>query len=75
MKYTERINEGTQKGKYKCTECGKESVSRWHSLRHIEDVHFPGTYQYPTYQCDDVLDTKSKFYKHMNMKHGKKARK
>jgi len=75
VKYTMKIIEGAQMGKYKCTECGKESARRWHSLRHIEDVHFPGTYQYPCDQCDVVHDTKSKFYKHMNMKHGKKASK
>ena len=74
LNYTMRINEGAQRGSYKCNECGKVSISKKDSLRHIEAVHYPGTYQYPCDHCDDVLDSKSKFWTHMR-KHGKKARK
>ena len=71
-KYTERIDRGGDVGKYKCTECGKLSGTRAHSISHIESVHFAGTYICD--KCDIVVDTKKKFYHHVNKKHKKGAR-
>ena len=61
--YSSKITEGDIR-KYRCNLCGKISRDKTTSFRHVEDIHFPGSFEYQCDQCDQKFDTKTKWYGH-----------
>ena len=71
-RYSSRITEGENIGKFQCNLCGKISDHRGHSFRHVESIHFPGSFEYEFDQCDEKFDTKNKWAQHRSRVHSSK---
>ena len=73
-RYSSKITEGKDIGKYQCNLCGKISRFRNDSFQHVENLHFPGTFEYEcdADQCDKKFDTKTKWRKHRTAVHSSK---
>ena len=67
--YTIKICGGEYVGKVKCTVCGRFLSCSRSAARHVEDIHFPGTYKYQCDQCDQVFEIKSKLDSHRSKNH------
>ena len=71
--YSKKLAEGENKGKFQCSLCGKISNQRQDAFGHVENIHFPGSYEYECDQCGEKFDTKHKVYLHRSRVHnGKK---
>ena len=70
--YSRKITEGENIGKFQCKLCGKISTTRKDSFEHVENIHFPGSYEYQCDQCDRKFDTKGKWRKHRTRVHSSK---
>ena len=70
--YSSKLTEGENTGKYQCNLCGQISVKKNLAWRHVENIHFPGSYQYDCDQCDEKFDTKTKWRNHRTRKHSSK---
>ena len=72
--YSSRISEGENKGMFKCHLCGK--ISRWRQVAamHVENIHFPGSFEYQCDQCDQKFSTKNKWAQHRTLVHSKKSK-
>ena len=73
--YSSKITEGENIGKIQCNLCGKISRFRNDSFQHVENIHFPGSYEYQCDQCDEKFDTNDKWRKHRSRKHSSKKSK
>ena len=73
-RFSSKITEGENIGKFQCNLCGKISPRRLHSFEHVEGVHFPGSYQYQCDQCDEKFDAKSKWRRHRTTVHSKSSK-
>merc|ERR1719430_3090763 len=62
--YSSEITEGKNIGKIQCILCGKISRDAINSFRHVEAIHFSGSFVYDCDQCDAKFDTKSKWASH-----------
>ena len=69
QQFIEKITEGNDKGKYKCTMCGKINGQKIHTQNHIESIHFPGTFEYNCKHCDLSFSGRNKLYIHVNQMH------
>ena len=56
-------------GIFKCKMCGKINRDKSNIRKHVESIHFPGTYLYTCKHCGEVLSTKSMLHNHIAMKH------
>ena len=71
--YSNKLLEGESIGKFQCNLCGKISDRRNGSFKHVENVHFPGTYQYECEKCGQTFGTQNKIVQHrMRLHSGKK---
>ena len=71
--YSSKLTEGESIGKFQCNLCGKISDRRNGSFKHVENVHFPGTYQYECEKCGQTFGTQNKIVQHrMRLHSGKK---
>ena len=70
--YSSKIAEGENIGKFQCNLCGKISSKRSGSFRHVDAIHFPGSYEYQCDQCDRKFDTNVKWRKHRSRVHSSK---
>ena len=71
--YFEKLSEGENKGKFQCSLCGKISRDKYKAFTHVENIHFPGSYEHGCDQCGEKFDTKDKLSKHRSRVHyGKK---
>ena len=71
--YSKKLTEGENKGKFQCSLCGKISNQKKDAFSHVENIHFPGSYEYECHQCGEKFDTKHKVYLHRSRVHnGKK---
>ena len=73
--YSSKITEGENIGKFQCNLCGKISRDRTTSFRHVEALHFPGSFEYECDQCDEKFDTNDKWRKHRSRVHSNKMSK
>merc|ERR1719341_2726685 len=73
--YSNKITEGENAGKFQCNLCGKISRDRTNSFQHVENIHFPGSYEYQCDQCDEKFDTNDKWRKHRSRAHSSKKSK
>ena len=74
-RFSSKITEGENIGKFQCNLCGKISSKRRDSVRHVENIHFPGSYQYQCDHCDEKFDTNDKWRKHRSRVHSNKMSK
>ena len=70
--YSCRFSEGENKGKFQCSLCGKISNRKERAFCHVENIHFPGSYEYECDQCGEKFDTKNKVYQHRSLVHNSK---
>ena len=73
--YSSKITEGENIGKFQCNLCGKICNQSSDSFKHVENIHFPGSYQYECDQCGKKFDTRNKLYKHRFHVHSSKKAK
>ena len=73
--YSSKITEGENIGKIQCNLCGKISRFRNDSFQHVENIHFPGSYEHQCDQCDEKFDTKNKWRIHRSRVHSSKKSK
>ena len=71
-RYSSKLNEGENTGKFQCNLCGKISKLRSASIMHIESIHFPGSNEYKCDQCGEKFDVKRKWYLHRSSVHSSK---
>jgi len=69
QQFIEKITDGNDKGKYRCTMCGKINGQKIHTQNHIESIHFPGTFEYNCKHCDLSFSGRNKLYIHVNQMH------
>ena len=50
---------------HKCTICGKIGNDRGNLRKHVESLHFPGSFRYSCKYCQDEFDTKTKLNNHV----------
>ena len=70
--YSSKLTEGENIGKFQCNLCGKISNDKTRSLNHMENIHFPGSYEYKCDQCGEKFDTKCKWATHRSRVHSSK---
>ena len=70
--YSKKLTEGENIGEFQCSLCGKISNQTKDAFRHVENIHFPGTYEYECDQCGEKFDTKNKVYQHRSLVHNSK---
>ena len=58
-----------QSGMYSCTLCGKQTKDRSNMKKHIENIHFPGSFSYQCKYCDKVFTTRNNLNHHVNNLH------
>ena len=73
--YYSKVTEGENIGKFQCNLCGKICNNKFSSFRHVEALHFPGSYEYECDQCCNKFDTKSKYEQHRSKMHSTKKSK
>ena len=49
---------------WQCSICGKQTSQKSNLLKHIENIHYPGTYSYTCHVCNKIFQNKNSFYKH-----------
>ena len=69
QQYIAKVEEGSSKGKYQCTICGKMNGQKIHTMNHIESIHFPGTFEYKCKYCAMIFNTRNMMYMHINKIH------
>ena len=70
--YSKKLTEGENIGEFQCSLCGKISGQKSDAFRHVENIHFPGSYEYECDQCGEKFDTKNKVYQHRSLVHNSK---
>jgi len=50
---------------HRCTLCGKTGNHRNNLRKHVESLHFPGSFRYSCKYCQEVFDTKTKLNNHV----------
>ena len=50
--------------KYKCVLCTQIFHKKEHIENHVENIHFPGTFQYNCKYCGQSFDRRNMLYKH-----------
>ena len=50
---------------HKCTVCGKIGNDRGNLRKHVESLHFPGSFRYACKYCQEEFDTKTKLNNHV----------
>ena len=69
--YIEKAPECGPRG-HRCTLCGKTGNDRGNLRKHVENVHFPGTFSYQCRHCPPpaaVFPTRTKLNNHMSAMH------
>jgi len=69
QEFISRVSEGPERGKFRCTLCGKVNGQKIHTQNHIENIHFPGCNQYNCKHCGMELPNRNKLYKHVFQMH------
>jgi len=68
LKYVEKevLEEGSL---FKCTLCGKTGAQKNNVVNHVENIHFPGTFQYICPVCNRPMITKKALDNHIHRNH------
>ena len=70
--HSKKLTEGENNGKFQCSLCGKITNQKKYAFSHVENIHFPGSYEYECDQCGEKFDTKNKVYQHRSLVHNSK---
>ena len=62
--YIIRYPEGGPRA-HRCTMCGKVGNDRGNLRKHVESLHFPGSFVYTCKHCSEDFDTKTKLNNHV----------
>ena len=54
---------------FKCTLCGKTGAQKNNVVNHVENIHFPGTFQYICPVCHRPMITKKALDNHIHRNH------
>ena len=54
---------------FKCKLCGKINTHRYHTLNHVESVHFPSSFNYECNICGKQYNSKNSLNVHVSTKH------
>ena len=54
---------------FQCTMCGKEAVKKSNLQKHVENIHFPGSYSYSCKYCSQICTTKNQLNQHISRFH------
>ena len=73
--YSTKITEGENIGKFQCHMCGKISRGKSEAWRHVESIHFPGSYEHECDQCGEKFETNTKWRHHRTRVHSSKKSK
>ena len=74
-KYSSRLFQGENIGKFQCNLCGKITDWKIKAWMHVESVHFPESYEYECDQCSEKFGTKNKWAQHRTRVHNNKKSK
>ena len=55
-----------------CTICGKNFSDASSAIKHVENIHFPGTFSYSCRFCNENFTKKNSMYKHISKFHKSK---
>ena len=71
LKYIRRSSnrEGFGEDQFKCEICGKIGARKDNLLNHVENTHFPGTFDYKCKVCTKPMPTKKSLENHMYRNH------
>ena len=71
LKYVKRTfnKEGNAEDQFKCEICGKIGSRKDNVLNHVENNHFPGTFDYKCKVCTKPMATKKSLENHMYRNH------
>ena len=62
--YIEQVVSEDGGRKYKCVLCTQIFHKKEHIENHVENIHFPGTFQYNCKYCGQSFDRRNMLYKH-----------
>ncbi|XP_023339295.1 protein tramtrack, beta isoform isoform X21 [Eurytemora carolleeae] len=54
---------------HKCVLCGKSTRDRGNMRKHVENIHFPNSFQYPCKYCDETFGTRNQLNIHISKLH------
>jgi len=57
---------------FKCSICEKESNDKGNLRKHVENIHFPGSFSYLCKHCDKTFTTRNNLNHHVNSHHSMK---
>ena len=63
--YIEKVTTDDGDVKFKCTMCGSLSSQKPHAINHVENIHFPGCFEYNCKYCGTSFDKRNQYYKHV----------
>ena len=71
LKYVKKLvnREGFAEDQFKCEICGKIGSRKDNVLNHVENTHFPGTFDYKCKVCTKPMPTKKSLENHMYRNH------
>jgi hypothetical protein len=64
--YIERLADGSG---HRCLLCGVTKDRRWNVWKHVENLHFPGTYTYTCKHCGETCSTRDRLNSHVTKYH------
>jgi len=68
-KYISKVGGGVDVGKFKCSVCGQIGAKKYNMRKHVENIHFPGQFEYYCADCEGKFDTMQKYLDHQTKKH------
>ena len=54
---------------HKCVLCGKSTRDRGNMRKHVENIHFPNSFQYPCKYCEETFGTRNQLNIHISKLH------
>lgn len=54
---------------FQCTVCGKESNDKSNLRKHVENIHFPGSFEYSCKHCSETCTTRNLLNIHISKMH------
>ena len=67
--YVLNLEDGRKGGR--CSVCGKEFSDRSSARKHVENIHFPGSFNYSCKFCGETFTKKNMMYMHISKFHKK----
>ena len=54
---------------HRCTLCGKTSADKSNLRKHVENIHFPGTFIYTCRHCGETCNSRNQLNNHISRFH------